>query len=121
MPARDDELEIFEEQLPDGTLRIALRGELDMIGAPEVEERLAQLAGEGQDVRLDLSELTFMDSTGVKVLFAATKALGTDGPRLEIVRPQGSVWRVIELTGLQRVLPFLDEDGDAAASDQASG
>jgi anti-sigma B factor antagonist len=107
----DDELEITEDELPGGTRRLSLRGELDMIGAPEVESRLRALAGEGLDVRLDLSGLTFMDSTGVRVLFGAAKEVdGAEGPRLEIVRPQGEVWRVIELTGLQRVLPFVDAD-----------
>jgi anti-sigma B factor antagonist len=108
---RDDELEITEEDLPGGGRRIALRGELDMIGAPEVEERLVNHAREGRDVRLDLTGLTFMDSTGVRVLFGAAQAAGDNGPKLEIVRPAGEVWRVIELTGLERVLPFVDPDG----------
>jgi anti-sigma B factor antagonist len=106
----DDELEIHEDELPDGKRRVALHGELDMIGAPEVEARLGELARRGVDVRLDLTGLTFMDSTGVRVLFGAAKAVDDEGPNLEIVRPQGEVWRVIELTGLQRVLPFVDAD-----------
>jgi anti-sigma B factor antagonist len=112
MAPHDDELEIVEDELPGGMRRLALHGELDMIGAPEVEARLEELARLGTDVRLDLRGLTFMDSTGVRILFGATKALGDDRPRLEIVRPKGEVWRVIELTGLQRVLPFVDVDVD---------
>ena len=108
MAPRDDELEITEEPLADGTRQLVLRGELDMIGTPEVEARLAELAGQGVGVRLDLSGLTFMDSTGVRVLFSAAKEADDSGRQLEIVRPQGDVWRVIELTGLQRVLPFVD-------------
>ena len=108
MAPREEELEILEDELPDGTRRLVLRGELDMIGAPEVEARLAELAGQGAAVRLDLSGLTFMDSTGVRVLFSAAKDAGDGDRRLEIVRPEGDVWRVIELTGLQRVLPFVD-------------
>jgi anti-sigma B factor antagonist len=104
----DEELEIVEDELPGGVRRVALLGELDMIGAPEVEARLRQLAREGVSVRLDLSGLTFMDSTGVRVLFGAAKDVDGVGPQLEIVRPVGEVWRVIELTGLQRVLPFVD-------------
>jgi anti-anti-sigma factor len=111
MTPTDDELQIVEDELPSGMRRLTLHGELDMIGAPEVEARLGELAREGVDVRLDLTPLTFMDSTGVRVLFGAAKAVdGEDHPRLEIVRPEGEVWRVIELTGLQRVLPFVDPD-----------
>jgi anti-sigma B factor antagonist len=107
----EDELEITEEDLPGGGRLVSLRGELDMIGAPEVEERLVTHARDGRDVRLDHTGLTFMDSTGVRVLFGASTAADDHGPRLEIVRPEGEVWRVIELTGLQRVLPFVDPDG----------
>jgi anti-sigma B factor antagonist len=106
----DDELEIVEDELPGGVRRLKLHGELDMIGAPEVEARLEELARDGVDVRLDLSELTFMDSTGVRVLFGAAKARDDEPGKLEIVRPEGEAWRVIELTGLQRVLPFVDGD-----------
>jgi anti-sigma B factor antagonist len=106
----DDELEIHEDDLPGGMRRVSLRGELDMIGAPEVEARLRDLAQEGTDVRLDLSGLTFMDSTGVRVLFGAAKEVDGAEAKLEIVRPVGEVWRVIELTGLQRVLPFVDPE-----------
>jgi anti-anti-sigma factor len=110
MGRTDDELEIVEEELQGGKRRLLLRGELDMIGTPEVEARLSELARAGTDVRLDLSELTFMDSTGVRLLFAATTDRGDADPKLEIVRPTGDVWRVIELTGLQRVLPFVEAD-----------
>src|SRR4051812_1634902 len=110
MTPMDEELEIVEDDLPGGMRRVSLRGELDMIGAPEVEARLRELAHAGTDVRLDLSGLTFMDSTGVRVLFGAAKEADGERPKLEIVRPQGEVWRVIELTGLQRVLPFVDPD-----------
>ena len=109
MAHRDDELEIVEDDLPDGRRRVALSGELDMIGAPDLEARLSALAVEGRGVRLDLGGLTFMDSTGVRVLFGAAKAAGDGGPPLEMSRPQGEVWRVIELTGLQTVLPFVDD------------
>ena len=108
MASGDDELEIVEVDLPGGGREVRLLGELDMIGAPEVEARLKQLADEGRDVRLDLSGLTFMDSTGVRVLFSAVRDRPEDAPKLELTRPQPDVWRVIELTGLQRVLPFVD-------------
>src|SRR3954454_23835342 len=103
-----NELEVEEEQMPDGTRRLALRGELDMVSAPEVSARLDELAREGVAVRLDLSELAFMDSTGVRVIYTASKALQDNGGRLEIVRPQGEPWRALEITGLHRILPFTD-------------
>jgi anti-sigma B factor antagonist len=104
-----NELEVNEEQLGDGTRRLALKGELDMVSAPEVSARLEELAAEsGVAVRLDLSELTFMDSTGVRVIYTASRTLQDNGGRLEIVRPTGEPWRALEITGLHRILPFTD-------------
>jgi anti-anti-sigma factor len=103
-----NELEVSEEQLSDGTRRLALKGELDMVSAPEVSARLEELARDGSAVRLDLSELSFMDSTGVRVIYTASRALQENGGRLEIVKPQGEPWRALEITGLHRILPFTD-------------
>jgi len=106
-----EELEVLEEQLDDGTSRLVLRGELDLTGGPEVAARLQELERAGRPVRLDLSGLTFMDSTGVGLLYMASKRSRDGGPPLEIVRPTGEPWRVLEITGLHRVLPFVDGDG----------
>jgi len=103
-----NELEVHEEELGDGTRRLALKGELDMVSAPEVSARLEELARDGSAVRLDLSELSFMDSTGVRVIYTASRALQDSGGRLEIVKPEGEPWRALEITGLHRILPFTD-------------
>jgi len=101
-----DEFEVVEDQLPDGRCRLLLRGELDMTSSPELAARLEELRRRGQGVRLDLTGLTFMDSTGVRALYTAAKD-GDEG--LEIVPPTGDPWRVLEITGLHRVLPFTTD------------
>jgi anti-anti-sigma factor len=104
------EFQVLEDRLPDGTSRLVLRGELDMVGGPEVIARLAELERSGRPVRLDLSGLTFMDSTGVGILYQASKRSRAGGPSLEIVRPTGEPWRALEVTGLHRVLTFVEGD-----------
>jgi hypothetical protein len=49
----------------DGARRLALEGELDRLTAPALEDRLDQLAAQKRRVRLDLSLLQFIDSTGI--------------------------------------------------------
>ena len=102
-----DEFEVVEDEMPDGTRRLALSGELDMVSSPEVVARLEELKDKGVAVRLDLTGLTFMDSTGVRALYTAAKD-GDEG--LEIVPPTGEPWRVLEITGLHRILPFTTTD-----------
>ena len=56
-----------------GACRLTLRGELDLATVPRLEHALANA---GEDVVLDLRGLTFMDSTGVRVLLEAAEAAG---------------------------------------------
>ena len=105
-----DEFEVLEDDLPDGTRRLALRGELDMISSPEVSARLEELKDKGIAVRLDLTGLTFMDSTGVRALYTAVKTAQDRDTTLQIVPPQGAPWRVLEITGLHRILPFVSDE-----------
>ena len=109
MEQEESELDVVEERLGDSTIVLRLSGELDLGTAPELRQRLDELSGDGVTLRLDLSTLDFMDSTGVSLLIAATQAAQDGGPSFELVRPRGEAWRVIELTGIEDVLPFVDE------------
>ena len=100
-----------------GARGIALRGELDLTGAPRIEEQVqsALLDGTGAFV-LDLSELTFMDSTGVNALLRARSLLGRERRDLVVVCPAGPVRRVLELIGVIDMLaPFSSREEAAAA------
>jgi anti-anti-sigma factor len=86
-----------------GGSRIALHGELDLGSAPRLEQALAEA---GDDVLLDLRGLTFMDSTGVRVLLEAAER----GGGLRVLAPTGGEARVtIEETGIRPLLPLVDE------------
>ena len=105
-----DEFEVLEDEMADGTRRLALCGELDMVSSPEVVARLEELKEQGVAVRLDLTRLSFMDSTGVRALYTAVKNAQDDSTALQIVPPEGEPWRVLEITGLHRILPFVNDD-----------
>jgi anti-anti-sigma factor len=100
-----------------GARGIALRGELDLTGAPRIEEHLqsALLTSSGAFV-LDLSELSFMDSTGVNALLRARSLLGREQRELVVICPPGPVRRVLEVIGVVDMLaPFASRDEAAAA------
>jgi anti-anti-sigma factor len=59
--------QIHVTELADG-LRLSLTGELDLAAAPILEDRLARLRATRSPVRLDLSELEFIDSSGIHLL-----------------------------------------------------
>jgi anti-sigma B factor antagonist len=95
-----------------GRLLVRPRGELDLATAPDLEQLLmGRLAGGGRVV-LDLRELSFMDSNGVRVLVTAHARASDDGEdALTIVRPVrgGAVDRIIEVSGIDRALRLVDD------------
>jgi anti-sigma B factor antagonist len=100
------------ERHENGQLRLVLSGELDLASAPLLQDRLAQLAAAQTPVRLDLSRLEFIDSTGLHALVRATKDAQTNGWRLHIdpaTTPQ--VKRLFEIVGLEQLIPGYDSNG----------
>ena len=86
---------------------IELSGELDLDGAPQLEEELR--AAESSDVAsivVDLGGLDFIDSTGIRLLVLAAER-SPEG-RFALLRGRQQVHRVFELTDLADRLPFAD-------------
>jgi anti-sigma B factor antagonist len=95
----------------EGACRVALRGELDLGSAPQLERALAA-AGDGE-VLLDLRGLTFMDSTGVRVLLEAAER---GGPGLRMLPPANGDARVtIDVTGIAPLLPLVHDGVEESA------
>lgn len=93
------QLEITEVDR-DGTYRLVMRGELDVASAHSVGDRLNTLLADHRRISIDLSELSFIDSTGLGVLVRATGAADRSGAVLTIAALSETVMRVVELTGL---------------------
>jgi anti-anti-sigma factor len=90
--------------------RIALTGELDLASAGELEDGLKQLESTGPElIVLDLRELQFMDSTGLRAVLAADARARDRGGRLIVVRPPGEVERVLQVTRMDEHLELVDE------------
>jgi anti-anti-sigma factor len=94
----------------DGRAVIVLRGELDLATAPRFEEVVDERLNAGLDVIVDVRELQFMDSSGLRVLVAA-HARTANGQRFLIVRPPagGAIQKVLAIAGLESELDFVDE------------
>ncbi|MCW2983483.1 MAG: hypothetical protein JWR63_1053 [Conexibacter sp.] len=94
-----------------GGLVVAVRGELDLATAPQLEDALLPTLREGGRAMLDLRALEFMDSTGVRVIVAAHLAAEEHGGRLALVRTgtESPVGRVLEISGLNGILHVVDD------------
>jgi anti-sigma B factor antagonist len=97
---------------------IDVAGEIDVYTAPALRQRLAALLDEGRaDLVVDLSRVTFMDSTGLGVLVGALKRVrGLDG-RLVLVLDQDRILKVFRITGLTQLFTICANLDDALAAE----
>lgn len=98
---------------PSGRPRsLRLEGELDMATAPQLMAAGEPLLDDEGDVRLELADLTFVDSTGMRAIFTLASRLSNG--RLVLVDPSSAVLRVLELTGLGDVPEIVVEQSDGS-------
>jgi anti-sigma B factor antagonist len=104
------------ERSGNGLSVVALAGELDLSTIPRLEGRLLHELREREGVVVDLSQLSFIDSSGIGLLIKAHRAMNGTGS-INIVVAEGSqVERVFDIAGIGRALPlFLDRDEAIAA------
>jgi len=87
---------------------LPISGDLDVAGATAAHKRLLGLAlHPGDQLVLDLSELTFMDSTGIRLILQAREHATRHGAGFVVVRGPHSVMRVLELVGLDEQLDVV--------------
>jgi anti-sigma B factor antagonist len=92
---------------------VDVTGEIDVYTAPVLREELASLIdSEHTDLIVDLSQVAFMDSTGLGVLVGALKKVRTLGGDLRLVISEDKILKVFRITALTQVFtihPTIDE------------
>ena len=108
---------ISSAPVADETVRVQVQGELDMSTSPQLDQLLRREVAAGKRVVVDLSEITFIDSSGLNALIGALRVAESNGGAL-MVSPSlpTQVKRVFEITGLSGVLPIEAEAGDTATA-----
>lgn len=87
---------------------LALRGDLDIAGATDVRKRLLVLEPAlGGRLVVDLSELTFLDSSGIRLILQAREHALARGADFVLMPGPEHVMRVLELVGLDDQLETL--------------
>lgn len=92
----------------DGVRVVAVRGELDLDTMEELKEALAADNGLQATTVVDLRGLTFIDSSGVSGVLAATRRARDAGARLVCVPGSPQIRRVFEMTGVDTVIEWVD-------------
>lgn len=95
------------ERLPGDSYLVRLTGELDLYTAPQLENELETLIRAGAaHVLLDLTDVPFLDSSGLAVLLGAAGRLGKDAFALTGLGLETR--RVLEITGTDRLLAVIE-------------
>lgn len=106
-----------------GTAVLTLTGELDLYRGPEIEDALAEAAGREPDARsegahrltVDLRSVTFIDSTMLGLLLAASRRHKARGAELNVLVGPQTPMTAFEVTGVDRLLAISrDDDGPNA-------
>ena len=114
---RHPPVSLFDVHISEGPLGpvAALSGEVDLSVAEAVEERLrTTLSDEPGVLVLDLREVEFLDSSGLRVVLSLDRDQRDRGGRLVVVRGGRRVARVMELTGADRQLEMVDDPAEIA-------
>ncbi len=106
----------FDVEEHDGVPVLAVAGEIDVYTAPRLRERLLDVAHAGTStVVVDLTEVSFVDSTGLGVLVSGLKRFREAGGDLLLVVTQPQIMKVLEITGLTTVFSIYDTVAAAVA------
>jgi anti-anti-sigma factor len=101
-----------------GHTLVTLAGECDLnTGRPLRDVLTSEVSRGARRLIVDLTSLTFMDSTGLQVLLSTRSVLAVRGGTLMLAAPQPVVARILELTGANQVIPVYGRLEDALAAD----
>lgn len=99
-------MEITQTQ-SDGAILLTLSGRLDTNTAPQLQGPLLTGVQSGQDVLIDLNQIDYVSSAGLRVLLVAQKAAKSGGSKLTIQNVQPEVMEVFDITGFSGLLEIV--------------
>jgi len=100
-------MEIHYSELDNSIILIKLAGRLDIIGTGEIETKFTgDCSGEKIRVIVDLSEVDFLASIGIRLLMLTAKSVASRGGKMVILNPVPEVQNVLEITGFPAIIPI---------------
>jgi|SRR5215211_2559349 len=117
----EDLVHVEIEQRDDEVVVARLTGELDISAAERTGRKIEEaVPSSARGLVVDMSELEFMDSSGVSMLFALARQVGSHRQQLRVVAPPGRpVSRVLQIVEFERAAP-IDDDVDSAVAEIAT-
>lgn len=109
-------MEIAFDELPPQSRRIRLTGRLDLKGTGEIELRFTSLTStDSNNVVVDMSEVNFIASIGMRLLLTCAKAKAKRGGKLALYGLRPLVKEALEMAGIDSLIPLYDDEAAALA------
>jgi anti-anti-sigma factor len=105
-------MEMTTAELAGQGVKIALRGRLDTPGVGAIETRFAAAAAR-KNALIDLSDVTFLASMGIRMLITAARGLKSSGHKLVLFGASALVGEVLENAGLAQIMPIAADEQSA--------
>jgi anti-anti-sigma factor len=99
-----------------GITKAVLGGRLDSLSVGEVETRfIANIVPKEQPAVVDLSQVSFIASLGIRMLLGTARSLGRNGAKLVLFGATEPVMEIIETTALTEIIPVVGSEAEALA------
>jgi anti-sigma B factor antagonist len=102
----------IDSQLQGDTARMAVAGELDIATVGQLEAEVGAVLARGvRHLMLDLSGLTFIDSSALRLFIVLNDRSAGEDWQLSMIRPVGPALSIFQISGAEEHLPFIDDPG----------
>jgi len=106
-------MQLDRQELEGGICKITLNGSLDIEGAGAVESPFNEVSETYKKVIVDMTNVDFLASIGIRVLVKSAKTIGSRGGRLAVFNPNDAARSVLASTGVDTIV-FVEDDEAAA-------
>jgi anti-anti-sigma factor len=107
---------IATDELPGGIIRVILEGSLDITGASAIDMQMNIIAGSRKAVLIDLANVTFIGSMGLRSLVLPARAIKNHGGKIALLNPNENVAQVLKTSGIDALLPVYHDLETATAA-----
>ena len=109
-------MELEYSEVENNIKLIKLDGRLDIVGVGAIENQFsAYCSGENPRVIVDLSDVEFLASIGIRLLTLNAKSITTRGGRIVLLNPKTDIRDVLEITGIPAIIPIYESLESAEA------
>jgi len=109
-------MEISKQELDGGIVMLRLNGDLDVDGSETADREFSGFIETFDKIIVDLKEVGFLASAGIRVLVKSAKAASAKGGKFAIMNPTDTARRVMWTTGLDNIVPVADDEQAAIAA-----